>query len=208
MTTTKMGVMDAILARHSVRAFTDTPLTEAEIVALLEAARLAPSSLNSQPWRYKVVVDAADKAFFATSQATRSQGFLAGAAAIFVCCADVAGYVRDSQAAAFFYRDNKIIEGDTMDGIVAYVAHEESAPDMARFGAAAMNVGLANAFLMLRAVEMGLGVCWVGMFNEAAIKERFGIAPALRVVNLLAVGHPAPGDPGEHRRKPLADIRL
>lgn len=208
MTTTKMGVMDAILARHSVRAFTSAPLAEAEIASLLEAARLAPSSLNSQPWRYKVVTDPADKAFFATSQATRSQGFLAGAAAVFVCCADLAGYVRDSQAAAFFCRDQNLVTGDTMDGIEAYVAHEETAPEMARFGAAAMNVGLANAFLMLRAVEMGLGICWVGMFNETAIKERFGIDPALRVVNLLAVGHPAPGDPAPRVRKPLSAIRL
>ena len=174
----------------------------------LEAARLAPSSLNTQPWRYKVVTDPADKAFFATSRATRSQGFLAGAAAILVCCAELTGYVRASQAAAFFLRDTKAIEGDTMAGIEAYVARQEADPDMARFGAAAMNVAIANAFMMLRAVEMGLGTCWVGMFDEAAIKERFGLGPELRVVNLLAVGHPAPSHPGSHNRKPLSAIQV
>ena len=71
--TASMGVKDAIAARHSVRAFTRTPLTEAEIGELLEAARNAPSSLNSQPWRIKVVTKPEEVAWFGTSEASRKQ---------------------------------------------------------------------------------------------------------------------------------------
>lgn len=39
------------LDRWSPRAFTDDPISEAELNTLLEAARWAPSSYNSQPWR-------------------------------------------------------------------------------------------------------------------------------------------------------------
>ena len=203
-----MGVKEAIAARHSVRAFARKPLTQDEIHELLEAARNAPSSLNTQPWRFKVVTDAADLAWFGTSEASRKQGWLAGAAAIFICCADLAHYVKDSQSAAFFYRDGNIITGEPMDGIDAYVAREAAAAEQAKFGACAMNTAIAESFLMLRAVEMGLGTCWVGMFDEAAIKERFGLGPELRVVNLLAVGHPAPSHPGSHNRKPLSAIQV
>jgi nitroreductase len=203
-----MGVKDAIAARHSVRAFTKEKLTENEIIELLEAARNAPSSLNTQPWRFKVVTDPADLAWFGTSEATRKQGWLAGAAAIIICCADLAHYVKDSQSAAFFYRDNKIIQGETMDGIDAYVDREAQAAELAKFGACAMNTALAEAFLMLRAVEMGLGTCWVGMFDEANIKARFALPQGLRIVNILAVGRPDEPEVYPRKRKSLDEIVL
>ena len=40
------------LERWSPRAFTDEPLAEADLLTMLEAARWAPSSYNSQPWRF------------------------------------------------------------------------------------------------------------------------------------------------------------
>jgi len=203
-----LGVKDAIAARHSVRAFTKQQLTEAEITELLDAARNAPSSLNSQPWRFKVVTAPADLAWFGTSAASRKQSWLSDAAAIIVGCVDLANYVKDSQAAAFFYRENKLIDGEPMDGIEAYVAREAAAAEQAKFGACAMNLGIALSFLMLRAVEMGLGTCWVGMFDEANVKARLGLADGLRVVNLLAVGHPDEPTVYPRKRKTLAEIVL
>lgn len=203
-----MGVKDAIAARHSVRAFAKDPLTETEITELLEAARNAPSSLNTQPWRFKVVADPVDLAWFGTSEATRKQGWLAGAAAIIISCVDLAHYVKDSQSAAFFYRDNKIIQGETMDGIDAYVAREAKAAEQAKFGACAMNTALAEAFIMLRAVEMGLGTCWVGMFDEANIKARFALPEGLRIVNIMAVGRPDEPEVYPRKRKSLDEIVL
>lgn len=203
-----MGVKEAIAARHSVRAFAKEPLTADAITELLEAARSAPSSLNTQPWRFKVVTDPADLAWFGTSEATRRQGWMAGAAAIFICCADLAHYVKDSQSAAFFFRDNKLIEGEPMDGIDAYVAREASAAEQAKFGACAMNTAIAESFLMLRAVEMGLGTCWVGMFDEANIKARFAIPEGMRIVNIMAVGRPDEAGVPPRKRKALEEIVL
>ena len=136
-----MNVKDAIAARHSVRAFAKQPLGEAEINELLEAGRNAPSSLNSQPWRFAVVTEPVDLAWFGTSEATRKQAWLAAAPAIIVCCADIAHYVKDSQSAAFFYRDNKIIGGETMDGIDDYVARQAVSDEAAKFGACAADTG-------------------------------------------------------------------
>jgi nitroreductase len=48
------GVLPLIHQRWSPRAFTDRPLTAAELVTLFEAARWAPSSGNGQPWRFLV----------------------------------------------------------------------------------------------------------------------------------------------------------
>ena len=40
------------LERWSPRAFTDKIISETELLTLIEAARWAPSSYNSQPWRF------------------------------------------------------------------------------------------------------------------------------------------------------------
>jgi nitroreductase len=40
------------LERWSPRAFSSEPISEAELMSLLEAARWAPSSYNAQPWRF------------------------------------------------------------------------------------------------------------------------------------------------------------
>lgn len=50
-----MNVQEAILTRRSVRHFTPEPVPEADILAVLEAGRWAPSGLNNQPWRFLVV---------------------------------------------------------------------------------------------------------------------------------------------------------
>lgn len=47
-------IMDEILGRWSPRAFSDSPVPENDVMALLEAARFAPSCFNEQPWRFIV----------------------------------------------------------------------------------------------------------------------------------------------------------
>ncbi len=45
--------------------------------------------------------------------------------------------------------------------------------------------------MTLAAVELGLGTCWIGAFNENEVKEILNIPGIIRVVNLLPVGYPA-----------------
>lgn len=203
-----MSVKEAIEARHSVRSFTGEPVSEAALEALLEAARQAPSGLNSQPWRFIPVTDEATREWIASSEVSKKQRWMAGAPAILVCCADLKGYVRDTQASAFFYKEHKVMDEEPTRGVLDYAENAEKSSETARFGAAAMNVALAVSFIMLRAVELGLGTCWVGMFNEAPLKERFGLTKDQRVVCLLAVGQPDESPVPPRRRKSLDEIVL
>jgi nitroreductase len=50
-----MNVIDALKARHSTRAFLDKTIPEATIVEILDAARHAPSGVNTQPWQVAVL---------------------------------------------------------------------------------------------------------------------------------------------------------
>ncbi|MGQ9714951.1 MAG: nitroreductase family protein [Anaerolineae bacterium] len=50
-----MDLYEAIRRRRSVRRYADTPVEEAKLLRILEAARLAPSWRNGQCWRFVVV---------------------------------------------------------------------------------------------------------------------------------------------------------
>lgn len=49
------AVINNIMTRASIRTFTDEPLTDSQIEALLKAGMAAPSARNKQPWKFVVV---------------------------------------------------------------------------------------------------------------------------------------------------------
>lgn len=57
MSETGHAVLDAIRSRRSIRHYSEDPVNEAHVEAILEAGRWAPSGLNNQPWRFAVVRD-------------------------------------------------------------------------------------------------------------------------------------------------------
>lgn len=54
----------------------------------------------------------------------------------------------------------------------------------------AIDVAIAMQNMVLAATGEGLGTCWVGTFDEKQVKEMLKIPENLRVVALLALGHP------------------
>jgi nitroreductase len=69
-----------------------------------------------------------------------------------------------------------------------------------------IDVALAVDHLTLAAAAEGLGTCWIGAFNEAAVREILDIPKAVRIVALLPVGYPKDPKPVEKSRKSLDDI--
>ncbi|MBQ9463518.1 MAG: nitroreductase family protein [Bacteroidales bacterium] len=55
--TAREAVLDNIANRKSVRAYTDEPVSDADIETLLRAAMAAPSAMNRQPWEFIVLKD-------------------------------------------------------------------------------------------------------------------------------------------------------
>jgi len=50
-----MNVIEALQSRHSTRAFLDKPVNKETIIEILDAARHAPSGVNTQPWQVAVL---------------------------------------------------------------------------------------------------------------------------------------------------------
>ncbi|HEB31752.1 MAG TPA: nitroreductase [Spirochaetes bacterium] len=62
-----------------------------------------------------------------------------------------------------------------------------------------IDLAIAIDHMTLRAVELGLGTCWIGAFYEAEVKKILNIPEEIRVVELLPIGYPA--DKGRPRKK-------
>jgi len=52
-------MIDAILARRSIRKYTDESVSDADVRTLLEAGMAAPSGSNRKPWHFVTVTDRA-----------------------------------------------------------------------------------------------------------------------------------------------------
>ncbi len=52
-----MNFKDIAKKRYSVRSYQSTPVEEKKLISILEAALLAPSAVNFQPWKFIVVND-------------------------------------------------------------------------------------------------------------------------------------------------------
>lgn len=74
-----MDVETAIRTTRSIRSFTDEPISDEDLLAILDAGRRAQSSMNGQPWRFVVVRDRG--ALQALAACGEYAGHLAGAAA-------------------------------------------------------------------------------------------------------------------------------
>jgi nitroreductase len=91
---------------------------------------------------------------------------------------------------------------------VVIVACAETDEHIMRCGQACypIDVAIALDHLTLAAVELGLGTCWIGDFDERQIKDLLGIPEGIRVVELMPLGYPVNASPREKDRLPLQFI--
>ncbi|MBN1917356.1 MAG: nitroreductase family protein [Verrucomicrobia bacterium] len=68
-----------------------------------------------------------------------------------------------------------------------------------------IDVAIAVDHMTLKAVEEGLGTCWVGAFYEDRAKAVLGIPDEIRVVALLALGYPKYGEPARAKGRLTLD---
>jgi nitroreductase len=199
MLTTK----EAIEQRRSIRKFKPDPVPDEVIEALLDAARLAPSGCNAQPWRFKIAKDTATKLNLA--EAAHRQPFIAKAPVVLVCCADIRGYIEGTISSI----QDLGRTGSVEDRVVTLILErtekmkalktEELAPRVA------FNVAIAVEHIVLRALDFGLGTCWVRLIDEQMVRDMFGWDKNIHVVALLPIGFPAESPP-PRRRLNLNDI--
>lgn len=190
-----MELHDAVRARRMVRAFTDEPVDPAVVTGLCDLARRAPSAGNSQGLDL-VVLEGPEQVgayWDVTLPEPRRSGFrwpgLVAAPALVLVVTDPGAYV------GRYAEDDKAGTGLGADAGSWPVPYWW------------VDAGAAVEHLLLGAVDLGLGACLFGLFgHEAAVAEAFGIPEDRRIVAAVALGRPAPDEPGRSSSRPRRDL--
>jgi len=200
-----LSTEEAIRKRRSIRKFSSEPVPDEQIIALIEAARLAPSGCNAQPWRFKIVKD--EETRIKLAEAAHNQLFIAQAPAVIVCCADISGYIQGTESGLQDLGKIGAIE-DRIINIICSNLNENKKMGINELGPRiAANVAIAVEHMVLRALDFGLGTCWIRALEEEKIKDIFGWDDNIYVVALLPLGIPAE-DPGPRKRLELEELLL
>ncbi len=69
-----------------------------------------------------------------------------------------------------------------------------------------IDLAIALDHISLAAVELDLGTCWIGAFNESKVKQLLGIPEKIRIVELMCLGYPADPSPEKKNRLPISRI--
>lgn len=175
-----MKFSELIVTRQSVRRYEPQPVEKEKLLQCLEAARLAPSASNSQPW-YFVVVDEPElkhKVAKATFDSVLSfNKFALQAPVIIVMVTEKAG-------------------------LITRLASKIKKRDWSQ-----VDTGIAAEHFCLQAAELGLGTCMLGWFYEDKVKELLNIPKDKFIGLLITLGYPPENYRlREKTRKPFDEV--
>jgi nitroreductase len=183
----RMSVFEAILARRSVRSYTDHPLHRTTIKTLLEAAVRAPTAVHEEPWTFVVMQDKA--ALKRLSDRAKPL------------------FVEEVRSAHLESRDHSFTVFTEANFNMFYDAGTLiiiCAKPMGPYAAA--DCWLAAENLMLAARAMGLGSCVIGSalaaLNLPEVKHELGIPAEMTAVAPIIVGVPTGETPSSSRKAP------
>ncbi|NHI90011.1 MAG: nitroreductase [Candidatus Thorarchaeota archaeon] len=97
---------DVVTKRRSIRKYKDIEIPDEHIQTMLEAAQLAPSTNNSQPWRYVVVKE--PETIKLLSLVAGRQKFIANAKAIIIAVANRAASCCPGNPSMWYVQDTMI----------------------------------------------------------------------------------------------------
>lgn len=94
-----MQTWEAIIKRRSVREYLPKEVSKEILIKIVDAARLAATARNEQPWEFVVVTDKARKTEIAGISAPNGAFIAEAGALIAVFCLDSKYYLEDGSAA-------------------------------------------------------------------------------------------------------------
>ncbi len=197
-----MNVSEAILNRRSIRKFKQLSVEPEKIEKMLEAARLAPSGSNRQPWRFLVLEDPKLREMVAD---VSPQLFVRQAPVIILGYADLCCWLPDSvkqgrkELGKSGSVDVKDMEMD-LSVLNANPLQTNAAELESYLPNAFLDVGIALEHMVLSALELGLGTCWCRLVDEAKLQEFFKLPDHYKFVSMLLVGYPDQNPPQRPRR--------
>lgn len=158
-----MDFIRLVRKRYSCRKYLLKSIDREDLKLCAEAARMAPSACNSQPWEFRIIDEPELKTKTAEAAASgmyRMSRFIKGAPALVAVIADKGSFI--SRA------------GGLVRSTDFYL----------------LDIGISSEHFVLQAAELGIGTCYIGWFNEKKIKKVLGISRRLSIPLLIAAGYP------------------
>ena len=156
------ALLELIKKRQSVRRYTDKPVEKDKLDRCLEAAMLAPSACNAQPWKFIVVDDPelARKVGRETWNNIAKFNKFAEEAPVIIVIA-----IEKSPITPKLGKMIKHIDYPYID------------------------IGIAAEHFCLQATAEGLGTCMLGWFNEKPIQKLLNIPKKRKIGLVISLGY-------------------
>lgn len=168
-----------VRSRRSIRRYIEKPVDREKILTCIDAARLAPSADNVQPWRFLIIDDPELKARFAKE--------------VFSGIYFISKFATKAPVLIMILARLDIIAnriGKQIQNIHFYL----------------IDVGIAGEHIVLQAEELGLGTCWIGWFNVRKARRFLKIPRKYKIASLMAMGYYEKKPSREKKRKKLEEI--
>lgn len=150
-----------VAARQSDRAFDLGRRVPREVTdRIVDAARMAPSACNAQPWHFVIVDDPEQCKSLADALASAGMNKFARTSPCFVVLVE---------------------ERPNFTSALGGWIKNKHFP--------LIDCGIASAYLTLAATAEGVGSCVLGWFDERRVKQLLGIPRAKRVLLVVALGY-------------------
>jgi nitroreductase len=179
-----MELMDVVRNRRAVREYTEAPIELATIERLIDAAILAPSAMNLQPWAFAALLDRQRIGEYAE----RIKSWL------------LANFSQTSLDLSLRHNIEQESYSVFHDAPALVLLLAKSSQPQAR-----EDCCLAAQNLMLAARDEGLGTCCIGLarpwLNLGSTKRELGLPESYEVVVPIVLGHPKAW-PESHGRHP------
>lgn len=189
-----MDFLELASRRQSTRKYDiNRPVEPEKIERIIEAARLAPSACNAQPWHFVVVNEAElmDEAVDAISNP--AEGETQPVHFVIVDEPELKNKVADAASARLLGMNHF-----TKQAPIHILLVEEKVNLSSGIGGvikdkhfAYVDIGIAASHICLAAEAEGLGSCILGWFNESKIKKLLNIPDSKRVILDILIGYPA-----------------
>lgn len=170
--------LSLVKKRQSQRRYSGQPVEKEKLMSCLEAARLAPSACNAQPWKFIVVDQTELKNAIADTTSNR--------------LLPINHWTKQAPLHVVL-----VLERPNFTSKLGEIVRDK------KF--VLMDVGIAAEHFCLQAAAIGLATCMIGWFNESKVKELLDIPESKRAMLVITLGYPE-GKQREKRRKKMDDI--
>jgi len=179
-----MELLDVIRKRRAVREYTNALIERPVVERLINAAILAPSAMNLQPWAFAVILDRGRIEQYGKRAKLWSLANFGQTS----FTPELRKMLEDPDFTMFYHAPALVM-------VLAKSSDTQAAEDCC----------LAAENMMLAARDEGLGTCWIGLarpwLDLPLTKAELNLSSQFRVVAPIVLGHPKAW-PESHGRSP------